>query len=105
MLGLRQDRVTTLVLPRVFGKRDPARLDRSKSAETRKENAKVTIEEVSRPTDLVVTASQVKAEQCSDEGKVEQRNNSVTELEPSSKYNQRSCVGGYKWESEVSAFE
>ena len=44
----------------------------------------MTIGEVSRPTDLVVTASQVKAEQCSDEGKVEQRNNSVTELEPSS---------------------
>ena len=44
----------------------------------------MTIEEVSRPTDLVVIASQVKAEQCSDKGKVEQRNNSVTELEPSS---------------------
>ena len=56
----------------------------SKSAETSKEAPKVTIEEVSRPTDVVVTASQVKAEQCSDEGKFEQRNNSVTELEPSS---------------------
>ena len=44
----------------------------------------MTIEEVSRPTDLVVTASQVKAEQCSDEVKVEHRNNSVTELESSS---------------------
>ena len=47
------------------------RLDGSKSAETSKEAPKVTIEEVSRSTDLVVTASQVKAEQCSDEGKVE----------------------------------
>ena len=81
MLGLRQDRVWTLVLPRSFGKRDPARLDWSKSAETSKEAPKVTIKEVSRTTDLVVTASQVKAEQCSDEVKVEQRNNSVMELE------------------------
>ena len=84
MLGLRQDRVSSLVLPRLFGKRDPARLDGSKSAETSKEAPKVTIKEVSRPTDLIVTASQVKAEKRSDEVKVEQRNNSVIELEPSS---------------------
>ena len=84
MLGLRQDRVSTLVLPRLLGKRDSARLDGSKSAETSKEAPKVTIKEVSRPTDLVVTASQIKAQQCFDEVKVEQRNNSVTELEPSS---------------------
>ena len=56
----------------------------SKSAETSKEAQTVTNKEVSRPTDLVVTASQVKAEQCFDKEKVEQRNPSVRELEPSS---------------------
>ena len=41
-------------------------------------------DEDSRPTGLLAAASQVRTEQCSGEEKVEQRNTSVEELEPSS---------------------
>ena len=59
------------------------------------------------PTDLVAAASQVKAEQCQDEEKVEQRNNYTKELEPSSNQipvqpDELRC--GYRWGSEGSAF-
>ena len=59
-------------------------LDGSNSAETVKEAQKVTVKENSRPTDLLAAANQDRADQCSHEVKVGQRNNSVKELEPSS---------------------
>ena len=68
----------------MLGKRESARLDGSNSAETNKEAQKVTTVEDERPTDLLAAASQVGTEQSSDDVKVEQRNYSVKELEPSS---------------------
>ena len=91
----------------MLGKRESARLDGCYSAETTKEAQKVAFMEDSRPTDLLAAASQVRTEQCSDKEKVEKRNISVEELEPGpirSRYNPTSCVDGYKWESEGSAF-
>ena len=82
--GLRQDRIPPLVLSRVFGKRGSARLNGSKSVETMKEVPKVTSTEVEWPTELAVTASQVKAEQYADDVEVEQKSVSVKEHEPSS---------------------
>ena len=75
--------ISPLVLLRVFEKQEPALLTGSKSVETTNGAPKVTSTEVERPTDLAVTASHVKAEQCPDEVKIEQRNTSVKELEPS----------------------
>ena len=83
VLGLRLNRISSLVLPKVLGKQESAKLDGSNSAETMKEAQKVTVKEDSRPKDLLAAASQVRADQCSDEVKDEQRNNSVKELEPS----------------------